>query len=154
VELEFHQLELRYERLRVQQPARERRLLASLAMAGQQMPIVVVTGGAAYVVVDGHKRVRCLRRLQRDTIAAVVWEMPEPEALIFRQLLRTDATDSAFEQGWLLRTLHDDHGLALDALARRFDRSVSWVSRRLSLVRTLPEAVQQHVQDGSCRTPR
>src|SRR5207247_2758955 len=59
-----------------------------------------------------------------------------------------DATDSAFEQGWLLRTLHDDHGLALDALARRFDRSVSWVSRRLSLVRTLPEAVQQHVQDG------
>jgi len=148
VELEFHQLDVRYERLRVQQPARERRLLASLAMAGQQMPIVVVTGGAAYVVVDGHKRVRCLRRLQRDTIAAVVWEMPEPEALIFRQLLRTDATDSALEQGWLLRTLHDDHGLALDALARRFDRSVSWVSRRLSLVRTLPEAVQQHVQDG------
>ena len=148
MELEFHQLEMRYERLRVQQPARERRLLASLADAGQQMPIVVVTAGAAYVVVDGHKRVRCLRRLQRDTVAAVMWEMSEPEALIFRQLLRTDATDSAFEQGWLLRTLHEDHGLALDALARRFDRSVSWVSRRLSLVRTLPDAVQQQVQDG------
>jgi ParB/RepB/Spo0J family partition protein len=146
--LEFHQLDGRYERLRVRQPARERRLLASLADAGQQMPIVVVTGGATYVVVDGHKRVRCLRRLQRDTVAAVVWEMPEAEALIFRQLLRTDATDSAFEQGWLLRTLHDDHHFTLDALARRFDRSVSWVSRRLSLVRTLPEAVQQHVQAG------
>lgn len=148
MELEFHQLELRYERLRVHQPARERRLLASLADAGQQMPIVVVTAGATYVVVDGHKRVRCLRRLQRDTVAAVVWEMAEAEALIFRHLLRTDATDSAFEQGWLLRTLHEDHGLALDVLARRFDRSVSWVSRRLSLVRTLPEAVQQYVQDG------
>jgi ParB family transcriptional regulator, chromosome partitioning protein len=148
VELEFHQLELRYERLRVRQPARERRLLASLADAGQQMPIVVVTGGSTYVVVDGHKRVRCLRRLQRDTVAAVVWEMAEAEALIFRHLLHTDATDSAFEQGWLMRTLHEQHGLALDALARRFDRSVSWVSRRLSLVRTLPEVVQQHVQDG------
>jgi ParB/RepB/Spo0J family partition protein len=148
MQLEFHQLDLRYERLRVRQPARERRLLASLADAGQQMPIVVVTAGATYVVVDGHKRVRCLRRLQRDTIAAVVWEMPEAEALIFRHLLRADATESAFEQGWLLRTLHEQHGLALDALARRFDRSVSWVSRRLSLVRTLPEAVQQHVQDG------
>ena len=146
MDLEFHQLELRYERLRLRQPARERRLLASLADAGQQMPIVVVIGGSAYVVVDGHKRVRCLRRLHRDTVAAVVWEMPEAEALIFRQLLC--ATDSAFEQGWLLRTLHDDHGLALDALARRFDRSVSWVSRRVSLVRTLPEAVQQHVHDG------
>ena len=148
MELEFHQLDVRYERLRVRQPARERRLLASLADAGQQMPIVVVTGGSAYVVVDGHKRVRCLRRLQRDTVVAVVWEMPEAEALIFRQLLRTDATDSAFEQGWLLRTLHEDHGFALDALARRFDRTVSWVSRRMSLVRTLPDAVQQHVHDG------
>jgi ParB family chromosome partitioning protein len=148
VELEFHQLELRYERLRVRQPARERRLLASLADAGQQMPIVVVTAGSTYVVVDGHKRVRCLRRLQRDTVAAVVWEMPEAEALIFRHLLHTDATDSAFEQGWLLRALHEDHGLALDVLARRFDRSASWVSRRISLVRTLPEAVQQHVHAG------
>lgn len=148
MELEIHQLDVRYERLRVRQPARERRLLASLADAGQQMPIVVVTVDSTYVVVDGHKRVRCLRRLQHDTVAAVIWEMPEPEALIFRQLLHTDATDSALEQGWLLRTLHDDHGLALDALARRFDRSVSWVSRRLSLVRTLPEPIQQHVHAG------
>ena len=148
MELEFHQIDVRYERLRVRQPAREHRLLASLAEAGQQMPIVVVVTGAAYVVVDGHKRVRCLQRLQRDTVAAVIWEMPEPEALIFRQLLHTDATTSALEQGWLLRTLHEDHGLALDALARRFDRSVSWVSRRLSLVRTLPDAIQQHVHAG------
>ena len=148
MELEFHQLDGRYERLRVRQPVRERRLLASLADAGQQMPIVVVAAGAAYVVVDGHKRVRCLRRLHRDTVAAVIWEMAEPEALIFRQLLHTDATDSALEQGWLLRTLHQDHGLTLDALARRFDRSVSWVSRRLGLVRALPDAVQHRVQDG------
>jgi len=148
VELEFHQLDLRYERLRVRQPARERRLLASLADAGQQTPIVVVTTTATHVVVDGHKRVRCLRRLHRDTVTAVAWEMPEPEALIFRQLLHADATDSALEQGWLLRTLHEDHGLSLEHLARRFDRSVSWVSRRLSLVRTLPAPIQQHVRDG------
>jgi hypothetical protein len=36
----------------------------------------------------------------------------------------------------------------LEHLARRFDRSVSWVSRRLSLVRTLPAPIQQHVRDG------
>ena len=148
MELEFQQLDLRYERLRARQPARERRLLASLADAGQQTPIVVVIGGSAYVVVDGHKRIRCLRQLHRDTVAAVMWEMSEAEALIFRQLLHMEATASALEQGWLLRALHEDHGLALDALARRFDRSVSWVSRRVSLVRTLPEAVQQHVHEG------
>jgi ParB/RepB/Spo0J family partition protein len=148
MELEFHQLDLRYERLRVRQPARERRLLASLADVGQQMPIVVVTTESGYVVVDGHKRVRCLHRLHRDTVAAVIWDMAACDALIFRHLLQTDATESAFEQAWLLRTLHEDHGLPLDIVARRFDRSVSWVSRRLSLVRTLPDPVQQHVREG------
>jgi hypothetical protein len=98
-------------------------------------------------VVDGHKRVRCLRRLHRDTVAAVLWDMTVCEALIFRHLLQTDAAESAFEQAWLLRTLQEDHGLPLDVLARRFDRGVSWVSRRLSLVRMLPDTVQQHVQD-------
>jgi hypothetical protein len=47
-----------------------------------------------------------------------------------------------------LRAQPSTHGLAPDALARRCDRSVSWVSRRVNLVRTLPEAVQRHVQDG------
>jgi ParB/RepB/Spo0J family partition protein len=148
MELEYHQLDRRYDALRVRQPARERRLLASLAEVGQQMPIVVVTTDSRYVVVDGHKRVRCLHRLHRDTVAAVVWEMATYEALIFRHLLQTDATANVFEQAWLLRTLHEEHGLALDLVARRFDRSVSWVSRRLSLVRTLPETIQQHVRDG------
>jgi hypothetical protein len=39
-----------------------------------------------------------------------------------------------------------DYGL--DELARRFDRSVSWVSRRLALVEVLPEAIQQQVREG------
>ena len=42
MQLEFHQLELRYERLRIVRPEPERRLLASLAEVGQQVPIVVV----------------------------------------------------------------------------------------------------------------
>jgi ParB/RepB/Spo0J family partition protein len=148
MQLEFHQLDLRYEPLRVRQPARERRLLASLADAGQQLPIVVVTAPSLYIVVDGHKRVRCLHLLHRDTVTAVIWDMAEGDALIFRHQLQTDGPTSVFEQAWLLRTLHEDHQFALDLLARRFDRSVSWVSRRLSLVRTLPDAVQQHVRDG------
>jgi hypothetical protein len=42
MELEFHQLEMQYEHLHLQRPERERRLLASLAEKGQQVPIVVV----------------------------------------------------------------------------------------------------------------
>ena len=52
MKLEFHQLERRWEHLRVRHPARQRRLLASLAEAGQQTPVVVVAAeGAAEVAV-------------------------------------------------------------------------------------------------------
>ena len=40
--LEFHQLDRRWEHLRVRQPHLQRRLMASLAESGQQTPMVVV----------------------------------------------------------------------------------------------------------------
>jgi hypothetical protein len=50
-------------------------LLASLADVGQQVPIVVVQEASAsqHVVIDGYKRIRSLRRLGRDTVAASSW---------------------------------------------------------------------------------
>jgi hypothetical protein len=56
--------------------------------------------------------------------------------------------ETALEQGWLLAELEQRFGYELDELARRFDRSVSWVSRRLALVEALPEAIQQQVREG------
>ena len=151
MDLEFHQLDLRYEGLRVCRPTRERRLLASLAERGQQVPIVVIALDAEpnrFLVIDGYKRVRALQRLGRDTVQATVWDMNETEALILDRSQRTSEGETAIEQGWLLSELHKSFGLSMDELALRFDRSSSWVSRRLALVQQLPESVQQHVRGG------
>jgi ParB/RepB/Spo0J family partition protein len=150
MDLEFHQLELRYESLRVRRPQRERRLLASLAEWGQQVPIVVVAAEEPnrFLVIDGYKRIRALKRLGQDTVSATVWEMGEAEALVLDRSLRHAEAETALEQGWLLAELHQSFGLSLEELARRFDRSVSWVSRRLALVEQLPESVQHRVRRG------
>ena len=108
MDLEFHQLDLRYESLRVRRQDRERRLLASLAEHGQQVPIVVVAIAEEpnrFVVIDGYKRIRVLRKLGRDTVTAAVWDMPETEALILDRSLRTAEGETALEQGWLLVTV-------------------------------------------------
>ena len=79
MELELHQLELRYANVRKRHPAQERALLSSLAEIGQQLPIVVIEETSAqavaplqaaaslpasrYVEIDGYKRVRALKRL-------------------------------------------------------------------------------------------
>lgn len=150
MELELQQLELRYERLRLVRPARERRLLASLAESGQQAPIVVVSDRAPerFVVIDGYKRIRCLRRLTQDTVQALRLDLEEAEALVVSRLMGAAEAETALEQAWLLDELATHFGFSQELLARRFDRSVSWVSRRLALVRELPDSIQTRVRRG------
>src|SRR5262245_16537048 len=150
MDLEFHQLDLRYEELRSRSPAREKRLLASLAELGQQSPIVVVSGHEAeqHIVIDGYKRVRALRRLGQDTVRATAWCLDEAEALLLERMLRAGDADSALEQAWFLRELRDRFRLNGQELASRFGRTASWVSRRLALVAELPESVQRLVRKG------
>jgi ParB family chromosome partitioning protein len=151
MQLEFHQLDRRWEHLRVRHPARQRRLLASLADSGQQTPIVVVAAqdqADRYVVIDGYKRIAALEQLGRDTVEAVVWPMSEAAAVVLDRSLRLSEHETALEVGWLLAELERRFGYGLDELARRFDRSASWVSRRLALVEVLPEGIQQQVREG------
>ena len=151
MQLEFHQLERRWEHLRVRHTARQRRLLASLAESDQQTPIVVVAAedqADRYVVIDGYKRITALEQLGRDTVEAVVWPMSEAAAVVLERSLRLANTRP--RSRWaVLAELEQRFSYSLeDELARRFDRSVSWVSRRLALVELLPEAIQQQVREG------
>jgi ParB-like chromosome segregation protein Spo0J len=122
--LGFHQLDLRYDRLRIARPDHERRLLSSLAEVGQQVPIVVVKAGSDkhFVVIDGYKRVRSLRRLGRDTVGSLCWECSEAEALVVSRLWHTGESETALEQSWLLVELHERFELSQEELARRFTR--------------------------------
>jgi len=151
MQLEFHQLDRRLGHLRAHRPERQRRLLASLAASGQQTPIVVVAVADQkdrYLVIDGYQRIAALEQLGRDTVEAVMWPMGEAEAVVLDRSLRFSQRESALEEGWLLAELEQRFGYGVEELARRLDRSVSWVSRRLALVELLPESVQQQVREG------
>lgn len=148
MELEIVHLDRRHEELRSRSASRERRLLTSIAASGQQSPIIVVRDGERDVVVDGYKRVRALCRLGQDLVRATSWALDELEALVLERVLRAGDRGNAIEEGWFLRDLERRFGLGREELARRFDRTTSWVSRRLSLVRELPESVQAHIRAG------
>lgn len=149
MELEFHQLDRRYEALRRRSPERERRLVASLAEHGQQQPIVVVADASGRLaVIDGYKRVRALVTLHRDSVVATRWELAEEHALVVERLMRASDGDDAFEQAWVLRELRERFDLSEAELAKRFDKSESWVSRRLALTAVLPAQAQEQVRAG------
>jgi hypothetical protein len=56
VDLELHQLTLRYERLRKRHLRKERGLLVSLSEIGQQLPVVVIQEAPSFILIDGYKR--------------------------------------------------------------------------------------------------
>jgi ParB family chromosome partitioning protein len=148
VEVELHQLTLRYEHLRKRHPRQERALLTSLAQIGQQLPIVVIQEDERFVLIDGYKRVRAQRRLAHDTAPALCWQIAEVEALLLERGLRQGSED-ALDQAWLLAELQERFGWSMEALARRFEHSKSWVSGRLALLQILPTPIQEQVRAGS-----
>jgi ParB family transcriptional regulator, chromosome partitioning protein len=147
MELEWHQLDLRYEGLRRHHPVQERQLVASVAELGQQTPIIVISQTSPFVVIDGYKRVRALKRLGRDTVRSMQWSVSELEALLLERSLRQGSEDT-LDQAWLLAELQQRFGLSLEELARRFERSKSWVCRRLALIQVLPQTIQDQVRTG------
>jgi ParB family transcriptional regulator, chromosome partitioning protein len=149
MQLEFHQLDLRYRELRVVDRERDARLLASLAGVGQKTPVLVVcSADDRYVLIDGYRRVDALHRLKADTVEALLLPITEPEGLILSHRMASSHRKSALEEGWLLRELERCHGLSRSELASKLLRSSSWVSRRLGLVEILPSSVQQAVRAG------
>jgi len=142
-------LDLSYSRLRVADRRREAQLMASMEEQGQQDAIsVVAADGGRWIVVDGHKRVRALRRLRRDVVKAVVLEMSPAEALAAAYRADSGPGRSAIEEGWLVYELHRVGKWDLGKTAAAMGRSKSWASRRLGLVEELPDAVLEGVRCG------
>jgi ParB-like chromosome segregation protein Spo0J len=144
--LELLQLDLRYAGLRIADPARRARLEQALAREGQQVPVLVIVGETdRHVLIEGYGRVEGLKRLARDTVLATVLDMGEAEALVLRHRLDHGAPRSALEEGWLVTTLVEC-GKSQVEVAISLAKSTAWVSRRLALVRTLPEVAQEAVR--------
>ena len=151
MELEIHQLDRKYQALRIRDPRRQARWLAALSQGDPVGAVLVVAAErrGRFVLIDGYARVVALERLGRDRVEAIVLPLGEVEALVFAHRLEASGRRCALEEGWLLRALQEEAGMALPELAAHFGRSVSWASRRVGLVEALPEAVQQQVQAGA-----
>ncbi|MEK6688692.1 MAG: ParB/RepB/Spo0J family partition protein, partial [Gemmatimonadota bacterium] len=136
VELELRFLETPYQGLRIRNPKIERALLASLEETEQQFPITVIRGerSGAFVVIDGHRRVRALKRLGRDVVRARVLDLSAAEALLWVRVGQANSALSALEEGLLLEELIEGQGLGVDVITARVGRSKSWVTRRLCLI--------------------
>ena len=149
-EVNLDGLDMRYEKLRARQLVTERKLMASLGELGQVSPVIVTKSKevGVYVVIDGHKRVRALKKLKADVVKVTIWEMGEEEALVASYEMSRQGGRNAVEEGWLVAELHRVGKWSLGRIAEKLMKSKSWVSRRLSFVEEMSGWMAEAVMRG------
>ena len=150
IELNLRQLRQSYAELRIIEKKRLAQLSWSLKRHGQQSPVLVVAGEEAdrYVLIDGYLRAMALDQLGRETVRALLLPLCERQALVLCHRAEPVWRRTELEQGWLVRLLSERHKAGVNEIARDLGQSSSWVQRRLTLVRQLPESEQALVRQG------
>ena len=147
--LDLHALIPRFAPLRLHDPARLGRLKASLERQGQLVPVVAVPEAGKedhWVLIDGYRRREALQSLGEDRIWVDVWARSVDEALMAALARAPDRAWEAIEEAALIEELAKRH--TLQTIAEQLGRTVSWVSRRLSLIKALPEDLLAQVRQG------
>jgi len=148
--IEIAHLNLRYSHIRVQDPRAVIRMADSIERYGQIMPILVVAAQAPrYTLIDGYLRVAAAKRSGKDTLLSHLWHGSEKEALCHVLAKDGERKWDIFEQAGLIQELHRRHGLSQRNIAHLLGKNPSWVSRRLSILASLPDNVAKSVQRGN-----
>jgi len=150
IEIELHQIELRYAHTRINRQSALQRLLRSMMQYGQLVPIVVTPPNqeGRYILIDGYLRVRTLQILGKDTVRAVI-QNPDEECAVFSTLMGANQRAfQAVEEGLIFLELRNRFNLSLGEIGRRIGKDKSYVKRRLDLVQELPTDVLALVLEG------
>ena len=139
----------RYGTLRIVNPRADAAMVKSIQKYGQISPVVCVRAEGGYQMIDGFKRLRACRRLDKTTLRAKTMEISGRvcKAAII-QLNLSGRSISEMEEALVLQSLYREDGLTQVEIAALLGRDKSWVSRRISLIERLSEEVQEDIQLG------
>jgi len=150
LDIAMDKIEERYACFRLIQPRAESAMLKSIERFGQMTPAVVGScENGRYEMIDGFKRLRAMRKLERKSIRARVLEghgRVRKAAMI--QLNREGRTIRDMEEALVIVSLYREEELSQVEIATLLGRDKSWVSRRIALIEKLSEEVLEHLRLG------
>jgi ParB family transcriptional regulator, chromosome partitioning protein len=154
ISLEPHQIELRFQRLRIQNAKGLDLLSQSIAEAGQLVPVQVIPSEQqdSWILIDGYQRFEALQRLKIEQIQSQVLTCGEKQALLLHMAQGQSRTWEAIEEAGLIYELHKRLGHSLREIAASIGKSPSWVQRRLALILEMPQEILDRVIQGHLST--
>jgi len=151
--LEINQLRFSIEKLRKHSSLAYLKMADSIMNYSQLMPVIVISDeNKGLILVDGYLRIRALQKLGADRCNGEIWECDLATALLLRLTTTREKHLEAIEEANILDVLHHELGLSQNEIAKRVARDVSWVNRRLSLLKNLPSIVRESHYQGRLST--
>lgn len=145
--IEIVHLRLTYAHTRIQVRRQVVKMAESLIRYGQLLPIQVVCAEhPQYTLIDGYLRVAAARICGLDMLLAHIMPGSEKEALAQLLAVNRGRQFDIFEQAAMLRELQIRYQLSQTQIATMLGKHISWVSRRLAIIDTLPPAAVQAVR--------
>jgi ParB-like chromosome segregation protein Spo0J len=152
-QLEISQIDLRFSRLRAEDPQEQLRLYVSVqSEGGVREPLLVSTGveESRWVLVDGFKRLRVAQKMGLTHLWVQTAQLDGAHAkaaMVHCNQPREGL--SKLEEAWIVRSLCRDHSLMQIKVAELLKRDEAWVCRRLKLARDLHESLHEDVRQGA-----
>jgi ParB/RepB/Spo0J family partition protein len=138
----------RYGAFRIVSPRSDEAMVTSMKRYGQLTPVVCARMGERYELVDGFKRLRACRRMEKEMLKARVIAATERVCKAAIIQLNRGRSIHELEEAMVLSSLHREDGLTQTEIALLIGRHKSWVSRRISLIERLHEEVQEDIRLG------
>ena len=128
-------------------------LTASIKSNGLLEPILAQPlEDGNYQILNGHYRVRAVRRLRHKTILGHIYPCDQRRALvIFCTSNLVTKSLSALEEAMMMNGLIKEGGFSLAEVGELWGHSKSWVSRRLKLLTGLDPKVKREIDEGRLR---
>jgi len=149
--LELKALDTRLEHTRTRNAAAERNLLASITEHDIMDPIQVVSceKNNTYVILDGFKRYRCALKLKMSTVPAELIANDAAQGILIFIRRQQHTGLNILDQAALVEELHIRYHLSIYDIAVKLDRSPSWVSLRLGMLKDLSPLVKRKIMSGA-----
>jgi hypothetical protein len=146
----LEEIDERLHRYRLAQPKLEKSMAQSLARYGQISPIVICILEAAYVLIDGFKRLRAARTLQglRHLYARRMDVDAQSAKAAIYHLNCIGQRPVELEECWIVHALVREDSLSQVEAAQLLGRHKSWVNRRLAMLERLCEAAREELRLG------
>lgn len=151
-EIEIAQLDLRYANSRIYRKEAISSLVHSIECHGQITPVITISEGPCFVLIDGYMRVFAIKRCGQDMVLAEIWSCEENKALIQTLARIRGRKWQAIEEAMLIRELRERHGLSQARIAHLLGCNQSWVARRLALIDVLSDEILDLVRKGHIST--